>query len=392
MKILIISHEYPPIGGGGANACMYLAREYAKNNHAVDIVTVWYEGLQEKEIIDDYSGTITIYRVKAKRSKKESCGFAEMLDFIHKADSFACKLVADAENTSSKYDICQIFFGIPSGPIGYHLKKKYHLPYVVRFGGGDIPGFQERFKTIYKLIGPFVKIIWKNADGLVANSKGLQEFALDFCSKYTIDVIYNGVDTEKYYPLKKNDSESDNSEIRLLFISRLIERKGLQYLIPRIKDIETATAKKVRLLIVGDGPYRSILENMAEQYGISDNVIFYGQKDKSELRGYYQQGDVFVFPSKKEGMPNAVLEAMACGLPVVMSPCQGSDELIEENGLIADADLDRFYESVVKYINLTEEEQSRMSDVSRKRAEEIFSWKSVANDYIKMFDRIGSCV
>ena len=81
MKILIISHEYPPIGGGGANACMYLAREYAKNNHAVDIVTVWYEGLQEKEIIDDYSGTITIYRVKAKRSKKESCGFAEMRSF-----------------------------------------------------------------------------------------------------------------------------------------------------------------------------------------------------------------------------------------------------------------------------------------------------------------------
>ena len=77
----MISHEYPPIGGGGANACMYLSREYAKAHHDVTIVSVWFEGQSETE---DKNG-VHIIRVKSKRRYKEHCNFLEMADYLCKA-------------------------------------------------------------------------------------------------------------------------------------------------------------------------------------------------------------------------------------------------------------------------------------------------------------------
>lgn len=91
-------------------------------------------------------------------------------------------------------DICLTFFGIPSGPLALHLKRKYRLPYVVRFGGGDIPGAQKRFRYLYAVLAPAVRAVWKNAGRLIANSEGLKKRALAFESRYAVDIIENGVD------------------------------------------------------------------------------------------------------------------------------------------------------------------------------------------------------
>lgn len=372
MNILVISHEFPPIGGGGANACLFLTKGYAEAGHKVTLVTVWYEGLQEYEILNG----VEIFRVKSKRSHKEHCSFKEMLSYILKGLPVASKLAKER-----KYDICQVFFGIPSGPIGYWLRKRYKLPYIIRFGGGDIPGFQDRFKTVYKLIGPFVKVIWKNAATLVANSEGLREFAYNFYDKKPIDVIYNGVDTEKFYP---DNTKRNSEQINLLFISRLIERKGLQYIIPKLQEIQNASDKPVHLTIVGDGPYREHLEELADQYSVKDMITFAGQKDKEELLPYYQAGDIFVFPSKREGMPNAVLEAMACGMPIVMTPCEGSRELVDGNGTICSA------ESMADAITEMMHSQNTVKvygEESFKRAKEKFSWNSIVTQYTELLER-----
>ena len=63
-------------------------------------------------------------------------------------------------------------------------------------------------------------------------------------------------------------------------------------------------------------------------------VEFVGQKNKKEIVPFYQNADLFILPSAKEGMPNVVLEAMACGLPIIMTPCEGSKELVQDNGYI----------------------------------------------------------
>lgn len=370
MKILAISHEFPPIGGGGANACYFLTKGFVEKGHEVTLVTANYQGMPESEIVNG----VRVIRVNSKRAHKEHCSFKEMLSYLLKAYPVANKL-----QKRENFDVCLVFFGIPSGPIGYMLKKKYKLPYVIRFGGGDVPGFQERFTKVYKIIAPAIKLIWKNADALIANSQGLKDMALDFYNKKPFDVIPNGVDTEVFYPSVKEESD----EFKILFVSRLIERKGLQFIFPQLKKIQDSTEKSVKLIVVGDGPYRETLERIAEENHVSDMVEFVGQKGKEEIVPFYQNADLFILPSSKEGMPNVVLEAMACGLPIIMTPCEGSAELICENGYKAERK--EFADYIIKLIG-DNEMRKEMSINSNKRVKNFFSWKHIVNEYLETLD------
>ena len=372
MKILVVSHEFPPIGGGGANACYFLTKGMAERGNDISVITANYNTLPNHE----KKNGVDIYRVNSKRANKEHCSFKEMLDYLRKALPIAKKM-----QKKEHYDVCWVFFGIPSGPIGYVLKKKYKLPYIIRFGGGDVPGFQERFTKVYKLIGPAIKAIWRKADALVANSAGLRKMALDYYSKKDFDVIYNGVDTDFFCPLEKENT----AECRILFASRLIERKGLQYIIPKLKQIAENTDKKIKLVVVGDGPYREKLEILTKNNGVEDMVEFEGQKSRDEIVAYYQHADIFILPSNKEGMPNVVLEAMACGLPVVMTPCQGAGELIEGNGFVVEKE--HFDSKMTELIN-NYELREKMGKESRNRAVKKFSWNIAVDSYTKILEKI----
>ena len=369
MKILMISHEYPPIGGGGANACRFLSRVFISEGHEVTLVSAHFQGLVERE---DEEG-LKIFRLRAKRKRKDHCSFTEMADFVTKAMPFAAKL-----HKKRDFDVCMIFFGIPSGVVGLSLKKKFDLPYIVRFGGGDIPGFQDRFKVIYKFIGPYVRRIWKHSSALVANSSGLRDFAMRFCSDYPIEVIPNGVDVDFFRPADVRDE----GDLRLIFVSRLLERKGLQDLIPHLMEIEEQCGRRVSLTVVGDGPYRPELERLVSEGGLEDRVVFMGQRDKEELPALYENADLFVFPSRREGMPNVVLEAMAAALPVVMTPCEGAAELIDDNGIVV---REEFYRGVIRAVNSGKLRQ--MGEAGRKRAMDRFSWRSSALAYLDIMKK-----
>lgn len=374
MKILMISHEYPPLGGGGGNACLNLAKEYAKVGHEVTVLTAWYEGLAEEQ----NTRGVQLLRIPSKRKFIEHCSFSEMLSFLLKALPKADKL-----HKQKQFDICQIFFAIPSGPIGYYLKKRYRLPYVIRFGGGDIPGFQERFQIIYKLIGPLEKVLWKNAAALVANSAGLKHMAAGFYDKKPIAVIPNGADYEMFQ-VKQRVKATDGC-FRILFVSRLIERKGMQFIIPQLADVRQALEHPIRLTIVGDGPYRETLMQLVKEYHAEEFTEFVGQKEKRELPQYYANADVFILPSKKEGMPNVVLEAMASGLPVIMTPCEGSEELVQGNGYVVSTS--EFADRLIS-LGMNEELRLHMGKLSEERIQEHFTWEKTAQTYVELFERI----
>lgn len=387
MNILIISHEYPPIGGGGANACLYLAKNYTALGHKVTVLTACFKELPREEEINN----VHIVRVRALRKQEDKSTLAEMLTFLCSAWFKAGKMAR-----REKYDVCQIFFGIPSGPVGLHLKKRYGIPYVVRFGGGDIPGAQKRFSFVYKILSPAIRGIWKNADALIANSTVLRQNAMQFEARYPIDIIPNGVDSDFFTRGKlKEDSEEtpkmagsgkDNGEINVLFVSRLIQGKGLQYIIPEMERVNTACGRKVLLTIVGDGPYRGELERIMSESDAAQYVAFEGKKNKKELYDYYSKADLFILPSESEGMPNVVLEAMAMGLPILMTPCGGSEELIADNGRIEP--IERFVDALIEMCN---DEQARicMGRQSEALARAKFSWQEKAKEYIAVFERSG---
>lgn len=383
MKILIVSHEYPPIGGGGANACFYLAKNYARLGHRVTILTACFQELPLEEETDN----VHIIRVKALRKKEDKSTFLEMLSFLCSAWLKIGQIVR-----KEQYDVCQVFFGIPSGPIGLYLKKKYGIPYVIRFGGGDIPGAQKRFSAIYKLLSPAIHAIWRNADALVANSTVLRQKALSFDSRYPIEIIPNGVDSDFFTRTKPGektetvDAGESDENINVLFVSRLIQGKGLQYIIPEMQRMNSACGRKVLLTIVGDGPYRGELERITAESDVDSYVSFEGKKNKQELYEYYRKADLFILPSESEGMPNVVLEAMAMGLPILMTPCGGSEELIADNGRIEP--IERFSDAMIELCS-HKDERIRMGKQSERLARIKFSWQEKAKEYIAVFERSG---
>lgn len=375
MRILIVSHEYPPIGGGGANACFFLSREYVKNGHEVTILTSSFHNLPRIEIVDG----VEIIRVRAFRKQETKSTLVEMFSYLVSAFIKANQLASKRD-----YDICHVFFGIPSGPIGFWLKKRYTIPYVVRLGGGDIPGAQKRYAFVYKVIGMPLRKIWKEADAVVANSEGLLQRARKFSELGKFKIISNGIDIAFFnrdsYDYRKRD------EIRILFVSRLIEGKRIQYIIPMMQTInDKLPEKRVYLDIVGDGPYRSALENVVRKCNTQEFVKFYGQKNKTELLEFYSQADLFILPSISEGMPNVVLEAMAMSLPVIMTPCEGSKELVTDNGIITS--IESFQDALLELL-CDEKKRKSMGINSRSNILKYFTWDVAAEKYMTLFAEI----
>ncbi len=242
-----------------------------------------------------------------------------------------------------------------------------------------------RFAFIYKLIAPAVRILWKRADALVANSIGLKEMAERFYDKKQILVIPNGATICEGVISQASQKEAEDSLVRLLFVSRLIKRKGLQDFLPQLRkvvDLCSKGSKRVILDVVGDGPFRSTLEDIVVKHGLKDVVLFHGQKEKTDLSFYYEQADIFIFPSHKEGMPNAVLEAMSYGLPIIMTPCEGSTEQITNNGMICP--IDDFSKNVTELV-LDGDRRRKMGRRSHELVRDQFSWANTARQYDDIF-------
>lgn len=374
MKILIINSEFPPIGGGAGNASANISRQMVAQGHEVVHLTTQFGDFPKEE---NWYG-VRVVRVPAVRKRMDRSGPLEQLLYILGGTWGALGVLK-----SFRPDGAIAFFGIPSGPIAWVLRRLRGIPYVVSMRGGDVPGFRPYdFGTFHKLIGPLLRIIWRNASALVANSNGLRALALAFEPKAEISLIPNGVDLNQFSP-----AERDWKHPRLLSVGRVVYQKGLDLGIQALAELNDIDWKWT---IAGDGKYRAELEAQAEQHGIADRIHFVGWQSKEQLAALYQQANLFVFPSRHEGMPNAVLEAMASGLPVVASEIAGSEELVvhDQTGLLFPSeDAARLREGLKKLL-LDAALRKQMGSAGRARVEAEYTWSSVAAHYINLLSEI----
>ena len=217
----------------------------------------------------------------------------------------------------------------------------------------------------------------------MANSEGLRNRALKFMPSAKIDVIPNGVDTEGFSTLK-NASESET--IRLVTVGRLSVTKRVEILIDAI-DILNKQGCKIFFKIVGGGQLLQKLKQMVTEKNLDSIVVFTGRIDPEEMPQIYQQNDIFISASKMEGMSNAMLEAMASGLPVITTRCEGAEELIADNGLIIENANSQEIAKAVKKLIDAPQLRNQMSLAAVKRAEK-FTWGRIAEQYLKIYERV----
>jgi glycosyltransferase involved in cell wall biosynthesis len=203
----------------------------------------------------------------------------------------------------------------------------------------------------------------------------------DFEPRVPIQVIPNGVNLE-LFEVKQRAWEP----VSLLFVGRIVYQKGLDILLLALAEFKQADWT---LNLVGDGPRVFHLTNQAAELGIAERVHFLGWQSRMELPTTYQQANVFVYPSRHEGMPNAVLEAMASGLPVIATRIAGNEELVNEDcgRLVAPEDVGALKEALAEVLPNAELRQG-MGSAARQRAAANYSWRSVAEEYLRLMQRI----
>lgn len=374
MNILLINSEFPPIGGGAGGASANLARQLVLQGHAVMVLTSRFDDLPHSEI---WQG-VSIERVASLRRRQDRSGLLEQVSFI-----LAGSLTADRLMKTFPAQVVLAFFGVPSGPIAWLLRKRHGLPYLVSMRGGDVPGFRPYdFGTYHRLVAPFLRIIWREAGCLVANSDGLRTLALKFEPSSQIELIPNGVDTDAFKPVERSWSP-----VRLLSAGRLVYQKGFDLAAKALAGIPELDW---HWYIAGDGSYRPEFENLCRELGISGRVHLLGWQSKEQLAQQYQLANLFVFPSRHEGMPNAVLEAMATGLPVVASHIAGNEELVipKVTGLLFETESVPELRACLQDLIPKPELRQTMGATARNRVEQQYSWAGAAEQYSHLLAKL----
>jgi glycosyltransferase involved in cell wall biosynthesis len=187
--------------------------------------------------------------------------------------------------------------------------------------------------------GPRRMISWavRHADALIAVSSALGDRLVELgAAPARVTVLRNGVDLAQFHP--PADRAADRAALgldgpTLLSVGHLIERKGHDRVIGALARLP----ENVRLLVAGDGPLEAGLRALAERLGLAGRVRFLGSVPHARLASVYGAADLLVLASSREGWANVLLEAMACGTPVVASPIPGNDEVVgaPAAGLIA---------------------------------------------------------
>lgn len=376
LKILMLNYEFPPIGGGGGKAHQCLLKQYAGDSQLkIDVLTSAPEpGFTHQK----FSDNIDLYKVGIHKKGLHYWRKTEVLEWLLKAGLYYRKMLR-----SNNYDLVHAFFGFPTGWLCYRTADK--LPYIISLRGSDVPGRHARLKFDYKVLAPVFKAIWKKAAALVACSEGLRNRALKFLPSVSIDVIPNGVELDRFYPAGTGEK---SDALKLLTVGRLSVTKRAEMLIDAV-EILHKNACKVNFTIVGGGSMEPRLRQIVARKNLGDIIEIKGWIEAGKMPQLYRQSDIFISATMQEGMSNAMLEAAASGLPIVTTPCEGTEELIADNGIVVEKADAGTIAQAVKELKDDEQVLEKMRKAARTQAEK-FSWKSTAEEYLKYYHKVIS--
>lgn len=347
MKIALLSEKYTPDIGGLAISTGRLGHLLAAAGHDVHVFAP-SSSLPPSEKRTLPSGRISVTRFGAHKRVDDT-----LVDWY--------ELIVE-ENRREAFDILHAYFLPQAGFVAAYAGKYLNIPSVVSIRGNDIEraAFDpEKFSHIMFAL--------QNASSITANANILAQKARAFVDR-EIDLIPNGIDTDLFKPMEKNKSlaqalslETDPMSNVIGFVGELREKKGLQTLLSAYAQLNKKTP--ITLLIVGEvrqGEDKKVFDEIKASIS-NPNIIVTGQIPHKDLPAYYSLMDVFVHPSLRDGMPNAVLEAMACGKTVIATPVGGMIDIIKDkvNGILINInDADQLAGEIAEALNQPEKRET----------------------------------
>ncbi len=397
MKICRITSAFPPPWEGLAPGPYELSLAQAQSGHDLTVITKYSKGSESL----DKAAPFKICRIKVNGNfifsllaaiKFIELYFRERYEIVHGHGDTAIALVLII--------IKRLFFLKVPVVTAVHIVRKaqykrickadiFKLPRDVLGEAVTriLPATRVDKKTIL-----FEKTYLKLSDRLAVVSKGLLE---DLREEYGITekvfVIQNGVNINNF--LKGNRDSKMHFKQKLdidckyliFFIGVLNGRKGEFNLIRAMLDVVSECAD-VNLLIIGNGPTTEIAEKMIKSLHLEKNIKIIPRVKHSEIKMYYMASDLFILPSYSEGLPKVVLEAMACGTPVVASNIPGHKEIIKHNetGYLFKAGNNSDLALTIINALGNVEQRKMISSAAKALVEEKFTWEAV----VKRLDHV----
>ena len=373
MKILVIIHEFPPIGGGGGPIARDLSLQWVKSGHQVRVVTAKYGDLPAFEKIDG----LEVVRLESHRTESFRAKMGAMIGFLTAAIRYCCFECKDFHP-----DIIHVHFAVPNGPAAMAAAAKMKVPYVITAHLGDIPGASpEKTKKWFSFIQPFTPPIWKKAARVIAVSEFSKQMALKSYN-VPIDVIANGIDYDKI----KNSEVLLHETPEIVFAGRFVPQKNLFQVIKTLSEIKDFNWHAT---LIGDGQDREKIEAAAAEAGLSDRISFPGWKTPEEVIEIFHHADILFMPSRTEGLPVTGIQGMSCGLALLLSDAGGNPEIITigQNGYIHAPDDTEGFAKDFRFLLSEPEKLLKMRRESLARAA-AFDIKNTAAAYLKVFREV----
>jgi teichuronic acid biosynthesis glycosyltransferase TuaC len=220
------------------------------------------------------------------------------------------------------FDVIDASFFFPDGPVARRLSADLGIPYSVKARGADIHHWGRDPAT-----AAMVRDAADHAAGLLAVSAAMKaDMAALGIDPDKIRVHYTGVDLDRFALTDRAEAKAARglSGQVIATLGALIPRKGQALVIEALAGLPDAT-----LLLLGEGPDRPTLEAQARSLGLAERVRFLGSVPHADLPGWLAASDVMALPSASEGLANAWVEALACGVPLVISEAGGARELVD---------------------------------------------------------------
>lgn len=221
-------------------------------------------------------------------------------------------------------DLFDAHYLYPDGVAVARVAQDFKKPFVMTARGSDVTEIGRK---------PFYRraIAWalSRCAHAITVSNSLRDELKTYGSECPITTLRNGIDGDRFcLPTETKISAKPSNEkfVKILYAGWLIPRKRVDLLLDAVVKL-----KNVKVEIVGDGPEQAALKAQAVALGIADKVAFLGRQAPERMPQIYGRNDILVLPSEREGWANVLLEAMACGTPVVSNAVAGALDLITDS-------------------------------------------------------------
>lgn len=365
MKILCMTYEYPPIGGG-ANVAHPLAATLVSRGHSVEVVTSGMPGLPQTETVDG----VNIHRVRCLRRHRHYTTATELTTWVWPAYRKALELSGEHQ-----FDINHTHFAVPSGLVSWLLYRKTGLPYITTIHGSDVPGYNpDRFRIAHCLIHPVWKKVVGNSAKVVSASHFLKKL-LQSHIDVPVDIIRNG------YAERFGAGLSSGKKNRILVVTRMFPRKGVQHFVEALGGLK----HDWEVVIAGDGPYLPHLKARVKRTGL--DVKFVGFVQGETLTELYATSKIFVFPSLQENFPTVLLEAMEAGCAIVTTDSDGCGEVVGDAGIATTPErADQIRNALV--LLMGDEERIAMYGARGRERIKRFRWTRISAQYERVIQQV----